>query len=73
MKQNKSKNKQFFLHGVGRTALTKVILFSSIITIFISIIILFYKPPKLVVFVFILILIIQPLIIVFVNDHNKYK
>lgn len=73
MKQNKRKKQQFFLHGVGHSTFSKVTMCSSLITIIISLITFFYELPKFVVFTFILILIIQPLIIVFINDHSKYK
>jgi hypothetical protein len=59
--------------NVGRSAFSKRLLVSSLITVLILVSQVFYELPKWLVFLLILILVCQPLVIVFTNDHNKYK
>ena len=59
--------------AVVRLALCKSSLVSSTITILILLSIIFYELPKWIIFLFVVILIIQPIVIVFFNDRNKCK
>jgi hypothetical protein len=59
--------------AVVRSALSKTILVSSLITILILVSTIFFELPKWIIFLFVVILIFQPIIIVFFNDRNKCK
>lgn len=73
MKQKKNNKKQFFLHGVGRMALSKVLSLCSLVTILILLMTIFFTLPKLIIISFVVILIFQPFLLIFFNDHSKCK
>jgi ABC-type bacteriocin/lantibiotic exporter with double-glycine peptidase domain len=59
--------------NVVRSAFHNRLFVSSLITVVILVSLIFYDVPKWLAFILIIVLVCQPLLIVFTNDHNKCK